>query len=120
MPQPKKNEHSKKKKNKHSESSGIAITAATSAASTDLTEPSTVPSEMPPALPKFEFERHNPFAPKASFSSAEMIDKILKDKAIMTEEEYYKKYPSYKKDPNIKGVSASVAMKFLMEEFGSI
>ncbi|CAH0055844.1 unnamed protein product, partial [Clonostachys solani] len=103
------------KKKENSESPETAITAVTSTAASEIR-----PEGSEFVLPRFDFERHNPFAPKASFSSAEIIDQMLKDEATMTEEEYYKKYPYYKNDPTIKGVSADVAMEFLMERFGSI
>ncbi|CAH0022503.1 unnamed protein product [Clonostachys rhizophaga] len=46
-------------------------------------------------LPRFDFERYNPYAPKASFLSAELFDQLLKDEVIMTKEELDKKYGFY-------------------------
>uniref|UniRef100_A0A0B7K3D3 Uncharacterized protein n=1 Tax=Bionectria ochroleuca TaxID=29856 RepID=A0A0B7K3D3_BIOOC len=131
MPQSKKKENSKKKQ-ENSESSGTAVTAdasATSAASTNLTKPSTTASEIHPkeihpkasefVLPRFDFERHNPDAPKASFSSAALYKQLLKDEETMTIDELDKKYGWFKRGPT-KGVPADKAMEILMEEIGSI
>ncbi|KAK7210176.1 hypothetical protein V2G26_017354 [Clonostachys chloroleuca] len=105
MPQSKKKENSKKKQ-ENSESSGTAVTAdasAASAASTNLTKPSTTASEIYPkeihpkaskfVLPRFDFERYNPYAPK--------------------------KYGFCKEGPT-KGVPAYRAIDILIEEIGSI
>lgn len=119
-----------------------AAPTATSAASTD-TKPPTAASEMRPkasdlVLSRFDFERHSPCPPKASFSPAELFDQLLKDEVIMTMEELDKKYGFYgkiqsplipeiyrlillflEKSPN-KGVPAHTAMEIIMEEIGSI
>jgi hypothetical protein len=92
------------KTTENSKSSGIAVKAtisATSAASTD-TKPPTAASEMRSkaselVLPRFDFERYNPHAPKVLFSSAERVDQLLRDKATITKEELDKKYGYYSK-----------------------
>ncbi|CAG9967351.1 unnamed protein product [Clonostachys byssicola] len=110
----------------NSKCSGIAVeatTSATSPASTD-TKPPTADYEMRPkaselVLPRFDFERHHPYTPNASFSSAELFDELLRDEATMTIEELDKKYKFYKEGP-AKPVPAHRAMAILMEEMGSI